>query len=43
MTAQRKCSAEVTLVAIDVAKAWNVVLVEPRGLEPLAGWLSPSE
>jgi len=28
MTAQRKCSAEVTLVAIDVAKAWNVVLVE---------------
>ena len=28
MTAQRKCSAEVTLVAIDVAKVWNVVLVE---------------
>ena len=28
MTAQRKCSAEVTLVAIDVAKAWNTVLVE---------------
>ena len=28
MTAQRKCSAEMTLVAIDVAKAWNTVLVE---------------
>ena len=28
MTAKRKCSAEVTLVAIDVAKAWNTVLVE---------------
>lgn len=28
MTAQRGCSREVTLVAIDVAKAWNVVLME---------------
>ena len=28
MTAQQKCSAEMTLVAIDVAKAWNTVLVE---------------
>ena len=28
MTAQRKCSAEMTLVAIDVPKAWNTVLVE---------------
>ncbi len=28
MTARRKCSAEVTLVAIDVAKAWNTVLME---------------
>ncbi len=28
MTAQRKCSAEATLVAIDVAKVWNTVLVE---------------
>ena len=28
MTAQRKRSAEVILVAIDVAKAWNTVLVE---------------
>lgn len=28
MTAQQKCNAEVTLVAIDVAKAWNAVLVE---------------
>ena len=28
MTAQQECSAEMTLVAIDVAKAWNTVLVE---------------
>ncbi len=28
MTAQRECSREVALVAIDVAKAWNVVLME---------------
>ena len=28
MTAQRKCSTEVALVAIDVAKAWNTVLME---------------
>lgn len=28
MTAQRECSAEVVLVAIDVAKNWNTVLVE---------------
>jgi|GEM_PF-5474731 len=28
MTAQRKRSAEVALVAIDVAKAWNTVLME---------------
>ncbi len=28
MTAQQKCNTEVTLVAIDVAKAWNAVLVE---------------
>jgi hypothetical protein len=30
MTAQPKSNAEVTLVAIDVAKAWNAVLVEKR-------------
>jgi len=28
MTAQQECNAEVTLVAIDVAKAWNSVLME---------------
>jgi len=28
MTAQRECSTEAVLVAIDVAKAWNVVLME---------------
>lgn len=28
MTAQRKCSTEVALVAIDVAKAWNTLLME---------------
>ena len=28
MTAQRECSTEVALVAIDVAKAWNMVLME---------------
>lgn len=28
MTAQRECSEEVARVAIDVAKAWNVVLME---------------
>jgi len=32
MTAQRECSGEVALVAIDVAKAWNTVLIEkPAG------------
>ena len=28
MTAQQEHNTEVTLVAIDVAKAWNTVLVE---------------
>ena len=30
MTAQQECNVEVTLVAIDVAKTWNAVLVEKR-------------
>ena len=31
MTVQEECSGPVTLVAIDVAKAWNMVLIEEPG------------